>query len=988
MTIGITINGKAQIVPGVYSTLAIENSIASPLPGPRNVLLLGEATSGVPGSLLDLKGAYFSNFEDVKAYYGSGPLVDAAHMMFTQQTSPVFTGSVNRVYCYKTNQSTQASRTISQTVNSVTTPYGNINALSQGVSGNLISAQVLTGNPVTYPSFSAYWIMRGFNVNLSVSLSGAQAASLTVTSEARPQDVVSQLNGVAGITASGGGLYEILGPDQLPTTATTATGRTGTATNSGASWAARIGVAINSTLGQIVITPYTSTNGTTYSAGVFTGADIGNVSVGDVLYIPLASTIAGSGNVNSAAYVIVAVSPSGITANKITRSAVLPNTVANSATTSPSGDQALISSSLFMVNKPISVTSSLAPVSGSGLSMEVYSTDGSTPIAEKFLSSSGMLSPVSATVAAGASVSLTVTTVAGVSTGVFNITNGSWQNSPVAGSVLWIGRNTILSGASISNIGAWVVTSAGTSTITAVKCNSTGVSVPSVALNGNTAPFDVQPPLCSTSYSSNLILPAYEPTVYLSASRRSDGSSFPSTQAGGRIVLEIGYAGTSATLNISNGNILSTTVVGGAGFSIPSLNLAAYSTIGDLVKYINSQTGYVARVSNNRYLSLSPAAVLDDVTNIGICCGLVSGSQSYPGRIKSDYFDFANLFTLNTGLVSFSSNSALLKKAGLPSPDANAIFLSGGILGSTSNIDISRGYDAGLKIEVSQVIPLFSRDASYDVVDGLTDPLSSYTIASVTNSLVAHVNTASNADTRKERIGCGSFHSDFITTQQFASSIGSYRVNMFFEMVNAVGADGNLAWYLPWMGAVMVAAGRAQAALGESMLRKAFACTGIKHPGNTSIYSASLSDDFDPDLKSDMESAILSGLIFLRSVTGSGQRMESPDASTYVSLSNDPKEWYLSRINVVFAVDEVLKTTRSTADNFIGANSITASAAVIRKALGDVLSGFVSQGAIKGYQIQSITSIGNGYNVAIRILPVEAVEFITLNFTAGRDLGQ
>jgi hypothetical protein len=147
-----------------------------------------------------------------------------------------------------------------------------------------------------------------------------------------------------------------------------------------------------------------------------------------------------------------------------------------------------------------------------------------------------------------------------------------------------------------------------------------------------------------------------------------------------------------------------------------------------------------------------------------------------------------------------------------------------------------------------------------------------------------------------------------------------------------------------------------------------------------------MTNDFDPDSKADQESAIRAGLIFLRSVTGAGQRMESPDASTYVSASNDPKEWYFSRTNVIYVTDEVIKTCRSTAENFIGENTFNVSAAAIRKDIGDTLNGFVSQGALKGSQIQSVTALGNGYSVNIRILPVEAVEFISLAFTAGRDL--
>lgn len=989
MTIGITINGKAQILPGVYSTLTYENSLTNPLPGPRNILIIGEATSGVPGNQLNLANVYFSNFSDVKSYFGSGPIVDAAHMIFTQQTSPVFTGSVNRLYCYKTNQSTQASRSLLQTVGSTPTVYGNINAMAQGTDGNLISAQILAGNPVAYPSTTGYWLIDNSTISVGVSVNGVKLGTVSIADTDRPADVVSKLNGISpSISASGGGLYSVLGLNQMLNSATDIDGTTqGTATNSGSSWAARLNVAINSNPGQIILTAYTSTDGATWSAGVFTGAGIGSVSVGDILYIPPASLIAGAGGVNGGScYSIISASASGIVANKISGGAALPVAVAASGTTVASGSQGGVATAEFLIYRPISIASVSNNVTGGGNSMEIYeSTSGLGTLAQRFISPSNFLSPVSSTIAIGGSVSLSVTNTS-VSTGVFTISNGSWQNIPSAGSVIWIGRNSLLSGPTLQNVGAWIVTSSGSTAITAIKASGSGTSISTVALSGVVSPFDIQPSVVSSVYAGNLLIPSYEATVYVSASRQSDGVSFPTTQAGGRVILEIGYAGTSGTLSIDSNYKLSTIVAGGSGSSISNLNLGAYSTIGDLIKYFNSQTGYSARVSNNKYLSLSPK-YLDQVTGLGICSGISSG-KSYPGRIKADYYDFGALFTANTGLISFSSADSLLRKAGLPSVDSVPSFLAGGVLGATGNLHIAQAYDAALKIEVSQVIPLFSRDSSYDISDGLTDPLSTYSISAIISSLASHVSTASNSDYRKERYGLASFHGTFAATQQLSSSLGATNINMFFQMVNAVGADGNLSWFLPWMGSCMVAAGRAQAALGASMLRKSFACTAVKHPGNVSVYSNSLSYDFDPDLKSDQELAVQAGLIFLRSVSGAGQRMESPDASTYVSLSNDPKEWALSRINVQFCTTEVIKTVRSTVDSFIGETTIDVSAAVLRKAISDILAGFVSQKALKGFQIQGITALGNGYKVAIRILPVEAVEFIELDFTAGRDVGQ
>jgi hypothetical protein len=929
---------------------------------------------------------YFNNASDVAQYYGDGPIVDAAHMLFSQQVSPVFTGSVNRVYCYKTNQSTQASRSVVQG----SLQYGTISAMAQGTSGNLISTQILTGNPIAYPSTTFHWLMNTSSVVTQISASGVLLGTRTSGTGSRPQDIVSSLATIAGITATGGTFYEVIGPDQIDTSSKTATNRTGTATNSGTSWSARLGFTVSgSNLSQITLSAYTSVDGTTYTAGVFTGNDINNINVGDILYIPPASSLAGTGNKNSAScYLISAVSASGITATKITNQVQavvdLPNTVVPSSSTVASGDQQLVASAEFMIYRPITITTNLAPIPGDGLSLEICTTNGGQGYVERSINYGSFVSPVSSSVALGASVSLTVTGTQGI----FSIQNGSWQNVPKPGSILWVAQQNILSGANSANNGAWIVTAAGSTSITTTKASGSGISVAVTNLNSIINPFDIQAPMISTAVSGVLILPAFEPTVYVSASRQSDGLSFPTSTVGGRIVLELGYAGTSGTVNIDLNNFLSTTVTGGTGTNITKLNLGAYKTMGDLIKYLNSLTGYVARVSNNQYLSLSPFDVLDQVTGVGICSGFIGAAQTYPGRLKADAYDFRNLFDLNTGLMSFTFTKASIRVSGLPSVDPVTVFLTGGTQGSTANIDIANGFDAGLKIEASQVIPLFSRDAALDIADGMTDSASTYTIDSIVSALLSHVNTASNGDYRKERLGLSSYRESFAVTKNVSSKLSGPRINMFFQDVNAVGSDGNLSWFLPWMGSCMIAAGRTQAALGQSMCRKAFACTDVRHLGGGSIFSSSSNMDFDPDLKSDQEDAILAGLIFLRPVTGAGQRMESPDASTYVSLSNDPKEWFYSRTNVEFVADEVIKTTRSTVDNFIGQTTVDVSPAILRKAIGDVLNGFVSAGALKNYQIQALTSLGNGYVVKIRILPVEAVEFIELDFVAGRDAGQ
>ena len=113
MTIAFSVGGSRVVTPGVYSVFKVQDSLLNVVAAARNVLLVGEASEGVPGNLLDPATSYFSDYPTMQAFYVSGPIVDAARQLFTVQPSAVFTGSVGRVYSQQTNQSTRAEKEIS-----------------------------------------------------------------------------------------------------------------------------------------------------------------------------------------------------------------------------------------------------------------------------------------------------------------------------------------------------------------------------------------------------------------------------------------------------------------------------------------------------------------------------------------------------------------------------------------------------------------------------------------------------------------------------------------------------------------------------------------------------------------------------------------------------------------------------------------------------------------------------------------------------------
>ena len=947
MTLSAVINGTRVVVPGVYSSVKVEDNLANVAPGPRNILIIGEATKGVPGALLDLGRTFFTDYQSVKNYFGSGPIVDAARMLFSNQASPVFRGSLNSLYVYKTNDSGLASTNIMRGASL----YATIAAAEYGEDGNAISVKIEEASAEIKPKVSARILMGTSGGTFKVRVSGGAEQQFIAPPEATVAEMVAVFNASAvGFTVSGGGLKSLA-------------------------------LADGQTLTLSPDTEYPTRITISRSAGSFPAS----ITAGDIVYIPAASALSGAADKNCGNYEIQTITASSMVLDRLDASVAAGQTTIQECIAisgAVSGDQSAVATAEMMVFAAVSFEVTEATKNGAASCVEICAPDGEIWGPSKFMSTSAKKAAVSSNVSLSASVSLTMNG----SEGSFALSSGAFAVTPKVGELLVVPSDSVLKGEDSKNVGAWLVTSAGASVIKAVKCItefpiSNPVSVSAVALNGQTLPFYIKENGISSSVGPIVIRAASEKQVRIVASRLTDGAQFPNSAVGGRVVLELGYTGTTGTVTITKDKRLKTSVVGGSGVNLDVL-LSKYNTIGDLIAFINTKTGYSARVSDARWKSLSPS-VIDQADSVGICAG--HEIASLPGLLKSDYFDFKALVDNNFGLISLVENSASPAFAGLPDASAAAKFLEGGSVGATSGISIQTALDAALKIDVSQVIPLFSRDSDKDIEDGLTDQASEYSIDAINSAVRGHVQTASTVQYQRERFALCSVHSSFAAAKQKAAETSSERVQMAFQQVRSINSNGDVQWFLPWMLACALAAGRAQAILGTSLLRKSFQVSSVKHVGDLSVYSDVFVPDFDADTK-ELDEAIEAGLIVLRSVTGFGVRMESPDLSTR-SRQNDPKGWYYERVNVQFVVDEVVKTLRSTLDNFIGERTTDVSPSVVSKSVQDILASFVAQGALRQFSVDSIILDGNTYKVTISVFPVEAVEFITVDVLARRSVG-
>jgi len=939
MTIAFSVGGSRVVTPGVYSVFKVQDSLLNVVAAARNVLLIGEASEGVPGNLLDPTTAFFTDYPTMQAFFTSGPVVDAARQLFTVQPSAVFTGSVGRVYVQQTNQATRAEKAIASP-----SAYGKVVATKFGESGNFAKSQIVA-SAEALPSVS--FQVLPLSVNMEAAVSGVQSAGTAAMTFAGVESFASNLSTLLGAkaTVSGGTLQDVV-----------PTGADLTLAVSGNDVVVSSSIAWNSL-------PKT----------------------GEVAIIPHSSGLVGATDKNTGTYVVKAATSTTVTLEKVRQmdnsgaSAVAwaaPEAVSTPVTAGAAPFTYATGEVIFV--SPVSVEVTEAAKEGAGASLELAATSASllgVAAVARMSARSNLLNAANAsfgTISAAASADqLTVSLGAGA----------VWIAAPKLGDVVYVSPSSPVAGASKQNVGLHIVLSASPSSVVCKRLDGgSAASVSSTALAGKEDALQALPALVSSSVAAKKAVSSKEAQVSMNSLNTVTGERFPSDKIGGKVVLEVSYSGTAAAAKVSIDTSRRVKLVADTDeVVLPTLK---YPTLAALAEKISSLTGWAARVVDAGMSSASPA-VLDMVDEVG-CLSLTS-EHAFSGRLKNDYSAWTSFFAGTVSILDFVAGARPVK-AGLPAGESSQSFLLGGAKGATSNADIQAALDAGLKVPTVQVLPLFSRDAYLDAADGLTEPESTYSIDSVHAALRAHVATGWSSAVRRERFGLASFFGSFEDSKAKAQAMNYENVSMTFQLARATGADGNAQWFLPWMLQCCMAAGRSQAVLGTPLLRKSFNVLDVKHIPESSVYSDTLTRDFDPASRTMVDEAIEAGLLTMGVVEGAGLRLVSPDLSTR-SRVNDPKAWVYERNNVSFIFIEVIQTLRSVLENYIGERTTDVTTAEVASTVVNVLSSFVTSGAIVAFNRSPlVTNLGNGYAVQVQVRPAEALEFISLDVTATRNL--
>ena len=461
----------------------------------------------------------------------------------------------------------------------------------------------------------------------------------------------------------------------------------------------------------------------------------------------------------------------------------------------------------------------------------------------------------------------------------------------------------------------------------------------------------------------------YQDTVTLN--NTVAGLTETSSAIGGTGVLALvctDAAASAATLTIT-ATTLSTAITGGTTSNL-SLSLDQFSTVQDLINYLNTVPGYLAALVNANQAQ-TPVSDLDRVS--------VSDINLVDTTVFRDAADFRGFFA-QSQLASFTPSTG--GYVGTPA-SISKTYLSGGALGATSQANIQTCFDAlSAATNLNFLIPLFSRDAAADIADGYTDAGSTYAIASIHAATRTHVNANSTIKGRKERQAWVGFLDDsFSNVQNAAATLAAARVSMCFQQINAQDAFGNSVVKQPHMLGVVAAGMKAAAPVGLENLNKQANISGFLTRNSTGgAY-------FDP--ATDAETAIQSELTFVQKGDGGGF-VFGIDNSTYGR--QDAQSWYYNRPSVIYASDVAAKTIRLNLGQFVGKRNSDVTETTITNFLISVLDKLRAAGILvpdtasagKGWTNISPKITGNTVAVSVGLVLVEGIEWVLSDISVQR----
>jgi len=341
-----------------------------------------------------------------------------------------------------------------------------------------------------------------------------------------------------------------------------------------------------------------------------------------------------------------------------------------------------------------------------------------------------------------------------------------------------------------------------------------------------------------------------------------------------------------------------------------------------------------------------------------------------PGRIKQDAYAFFTALANNGLLVKLATQAT----TGLPAPTTSIAFLSGGAKGASSDATVAAALNALKVVRGNFVIPLFSQDASLDIVAGYTDPGSTYTIAAIHSNARSHVLQMSTLKAKRNRQAFLAYRGTFAKAQTTAANLASARCSLNFQDISTTSTtSGSLVQFQPWMGAVNAAAMQAGGGY-KAIFNKLLNINGA-------IQGAGDFSDQDPDA---IDKALLAGLLTIYK-DEDGDLVYASDQTTYGRDNN----FVFNSIQAQYSADRIQLTTQKLMQAaFVGQSLADISASQALLVLDSIMTQLFtlkliafSSDAPNGYKNAVINIAGPLMNVTFEAKEATSLYFININFT-------
>lgn len=389
---------------------------------------------------------------------------------------------------------------------------------------------------------------------------------------------------------------------------------------------------------------------------------------------------------------------------------------------------------------------------------------------------------------------------------------------------------------------------------------------------------------------------------------------------------------------------------------VASFLLSEFGTLQELVEAINLVSpDWSASISSVSFSNIHPY-MLDKIDRF---CFSPTGKCL---KIKKDYSEIVRFFS-ESKLVTLEKGT---RAQGLL-PEMPEIAFSGGKKGETTMEAIIQALESAKKVNLNFIVPLFSRDATQDKLEGITSPQSVYEISSIHALVKNHINEMKSVRNKMERQAVLSFVGSFESCKIKAFELADPRIQLVIQSVKQVDSRGIAKWFQPWMLACSIAGARSGSPIGTPLTFKYLNITDFKH------------QDFDPNVQCD--EAIKAGITFVEKPMTGGIRIVV-DNTTYSKDDN----WFYNRASCIYASDIAMQNWRSRMDMFIGKKNNIQLADVQLVAEG-LLREFRAQGITvgqTGYRDLSIKIQGNTIICKVTLILVEGIEFVLTESTMTR----